>query len=650
MIKATTKTQLWNVFPLAIRLWLFIIIGFTISRAIIATQIESIGLYNGIAGFITAFPIGAIADGLVAILLTTAIVATINLVKQYDLTLRLSHVVVIVFAFAMLFVFVGEIVFWSEFSERFNGIAVYYLMFPREVIGNLEESFNLSYFGPLFLAGALAVWWLGRKTIGDYIHRPTTRHGWAGRIFRIARACGILALTVFVIWLLPERTNDNRELNLLAKNSLVTMAKAALTNDTDYAGSYQTMSGAAALAELRAIVAQDNTTFLATADNGTDILRRVDNGATAGARARKLNIVVVTEESFGSVFVDSLDNRLDVSITPDLDRLAQGGLMFTNIYASGDRTVRGLEATETAFAPIPGISTARRPGADGMQSLPHLLQQFGYETAVLYGGNPVFDNMGKFWKGIGFDNVWGESDIRHDSFSTIWGVSDEDLFTEALRRMDEETANGQPVLLTLMTVSNHRPYKFPKMEAKWNDDMGRIQNTAHYAQWAFVDFVNRARGKSWFDDTIFVFVADHGIKINGAASVPVHAFRIPMLFYAPNHIRPERNDILGAQIDFIPTLMGLLGISYNSPFFGVDLRRVAKGKGRFAIAHNFSIAYGRPGHVVVLQPNGSIEGYSFKPGQPDMQRETPDPSILREAIAQTQEAHRMFYSNAYHWK
>jgi phosphoglycerol transferase MdoB-like AlkP superfamily enzyme len=123
-----------------------------------------------------------------------------------------------------------------------------------------------------------------------------------------------------------------------------------------------------------------------------------------------------------------------------------------------------------------------------------------------------------------------------------------------------------------------------------------------------------------------------------------------MLFYAPNHIRPERNDILGAQIDFIPTLMGLLGISYNSPFFGVDLRRVAKGKGRFAIAHNFSIAYGRPGHVVVLQPNGSIEGYSFKPGQPDMQRETPDPSILREAIAQTQEAHRMFYSNAYHWK
>jgi phosphoglycerol transferase MdoB-like AlkP superfamily enzyme len=216
--------------------------------------------------------------------------------------------------------------------------------------------------------------------------------------------------------------------------------------------------------------------------------------------------------------------------------------------------------------------------------------------------------------------------------------------------MDEETAGGQPVLLTLMTVSNHRPYKFPNMEATWDDGMGRIQNTARYAQWAFVDFVNQARAKQWFNDTVFVFIADHGVKINGAAAVPVHSFRIPMLFYAPAHIKPGRNDTLGAQIDFIPTLMGLLGIDYDSPFFGVDLRRVEKGKGRIAIAHNFSIAYGRPGHLVVLEPNGAVEGYRFTPGQPILAPETPKPSLLNEAIAQTQEAHRMFYSGGYHWK
>ena len=165
-----------------------------------------------------------------------------------------------------------------------------------------------------------------------------------------------------------------------------------------------------------------------------------------------------------------------------------------------------------------------------------------------------------------------------------------------------------------------------------------------------MDFVNRARKKPWFADTVFIFVADHGTKVNGAAAVPVHSFRIPLLFYAPGHIKPGRIETLGAQIDLIPTLMGLLGISYDSPFFGVDLRRVKKGKGRIAIAHNFSIAYGRPGHIVVLEPNRTVKGYRFTPGVPGLRPETPEPAILDEAIAQTQEAHGMFYAGAYHWR
>ena len=96
--------------------------------------------------------------------------------------------------------------------------------------------------------------------------------------------------------------------------------------------------------------------------------------------------------------------------------------------------------------------------------------------------------------------------------------------------------------------------------------------------------------------------------------------------------------------------MGLLNFSYDSPFFGLDLMRVPQGGGRIAIAHNFSIAYGREGHVVVLEPNGETLGYSFTPGSPELEHETPDPVVLKEAIAQTQEAHRMFYSNNYHWK
>ncbi len=632
--------------PIAVRLFLFIIAGFTISRAIIATQIVSVGWRDATAEYAMAFLSGIISDSLVAIMLTVVTLSIAGWTRRWHLTRPIGHGIVVGFLFIMTFTFVAEVFFWNEFSERFNGIAVYYLLFPREVIGNLEESFNLSYYLPVVLTAALVFWWPNRRTLGAFLQRPTEHRGWGGRFVRLGRVFAVLALAVVMLGALPARTSDNREVDLLAKNSLVTMAKAALTNDTDYAGSYPTMPQATALPILRSIVAQDNTTFLETDKNRHGILRRVDNGT----KAKRLNIILVTEETYGSVFVDSLDNTLDVSISPDLDRLAKDGLMFTNIYASGDRTVRGLEATETAFAPIPGIATARRPGADGMYSLPHLLKQFGYGTAVLYGGNLSFDNMGTFWSGIGFDQVWGESDVRHDSFSTIWGVSDEDLFTEALRRMDEETAKNKPVLLTMMTVSNHRPYKFPESVVKWDDSMGRIQNTARYAQWAFADFIKRAREKPWYADTVFIFVGDHGTKVNGAASVPVHSFRIPLLFYAPRHIEPGRIETLGAQLDLIPTLMGLLGFSYDSPFFGVDLRRVEKGGGRIAIAHNFSIAYGRPGHIVVIEPNGKVEGYRFTPGVPETLPETPEPTILREAIAQTQEAHRMFYAGAYHWR
>lgn len=627
----------------AFRVWLIAVIGFTAVRVVIATRITSLSFADAPLDFAGSFAFGLVADGLTAVFLALAAYLIVGWMGRWKTTRVLGHGLLIGLLTAMIFGFVAEVFFWDEFSSRFNGIAVYYIMFPREVVGNLRESFPLEIYLPIIAMVGIGIWVFNRRIFAAALGAGRAR---GSRLLRLARFALAVAVPLLLIRALPTSLADNRELDQLARNGLDTMAAAAMTNDADYDGVYATIPEAEAEPVVRAILAQDNTTFLPAAGKQPITLRHVDNGSSP----KKLNIVMVTEESFGSIFVDSLDNDLGKPISPDLDALAKDGLLFTNIYAQGDRTVRGLEATETAFAPIPGIATTRRPGSQGMDSLPHLLKSFGYTTGVLYGGVATFDNMGDFWSGIGFDHVWDERDIRHDSFSTIWGVSDEDLFTEALRRMDEETATGKPALLTLMTVSNHRPYKFPETHVKWDDGLGKIQNTARYAQWAFVDFVNRARGKPWFDDTVFVFVADHSVKINGAARVPVHSFRIPILFYAPKHIAPGRNDTLGAQIDLFPTLLGLLGFSYDSPFFGIDLLRVPQGGGRIAIAHNFSIAYGRRGHVVVLEPNGKVEGYAFHPGDPRMPPETPDPVILKEAIAQTMTAHRMFYGGRYHWK
>lgn len=621
------------------------LLGFVAVRVVIGAQIETVPFaaqpWTYAGGFVVGF-LNDIAVTTVLVMVLRGPFALASRLGRWRAARGAGHLFFMAAAGAIAFGWVAEVFFWNEFSSRFNGIAVFYLIFPREVIGNLEESFHVSYYLPVFAAAAAGFWWLVRARVAETV---AFRDGKGTRLKRLGVSVGLAALAVLALSLEGRNIVKDRELNQFSKNGLQTMAEAALTNDEDYDGVYPGMPRGKARDVVRAMVAQDNTTFI-DAPGTPPTWRRVANGPLE----KRLNIVMVTEESFGSMFVDSLDNDTGAKLTPDLDRLAAGGMMFTNIYAQGDRTVRGLEATETGFAPIPGIATARRPGADGMMSLPHLLREKGYETGVLYGGINTFDNMGDFWAGIDFEHVWDQRDIRHESFSTIWGVSDEDLFTEALLRMDEMTAAGKPALLTMMTVSNHRPYTFPQTHVKWDDTVGKIQNTVRYAQWAFADFVERARAKPWFKDTVFVFVADHNVKVNGAARVPVHSFRIPMMFYSPAHIPPRRVPTLGAQIDLIPTLLGVLGFSYDSPFFGIDLLRVPEGGGRIAMAHNFSVAYGRPGHVVVLEPGAAAEGYRFTPGKAEMIPETPDPETLRMAIAQTQEAHRVFYSRLYHWR
>ena len=410
----------------AFRVWIVAVLGFTAVRVVIAVRIVSVTFADAPLEFAKSFAFGLLADGLTAIFLALVAYLMVGWTRRWKGTRVLGHLLLIGLLTAMIFGFVAEVFFWDEFSSRFNGIAVYYIMFPREVIGNLRESFPLEIYLPIIAVAGLAVWAINRRVFAAALNAgPLVGSRW----LRLSRFAVAVMVPLGLIAAFPPSLAKNRELDQLARNGLDTMVAATLTNDADYDGVYPTIPEAEAIPTLRAIIAQDNTTFLPVTGKQPVTLRHVDNGASP----KKLNIIMVTEESFGSIFVDSLDNDLGKPISPDLDKLAKDGLLFTNIYAQGDRTVRGLEATETAFAPIPGISTARRPGSLGMDSLPHLLKSFGYTSGALYGGVATFDNMGDFWSGIGFDHVWDERDIRHDSFSTIWGVSDEDLFTETLR-------------------------------------------------------------------------------------------------------------------------------------------------------------------------------------------------------------------------
>ncbi|MBL8698073.1 MAG: sulfatase-like hydrolase/transferase [Alphaproteobacteria bacterium] len=552
-----------------------------------------------------------------------------------------AHMVFFVMLGVLVFAELGEMFFWNEFDSRYNSIAVNYLIFPREVIGNIRESFNLAILLPLvaLLAGSLYAG-LRRPLVAALAAAP----GRAIRIRLCAAAMAALGLGATTAWVVPLDPFLDRTVNEVARNGLHSLLHAGLTNDEKFDGLYPTLPDAEANRLARRLVAQDNTRFLQP-DDRLGLVRRVDNGAAA----RRLNVVLVIEESFGSVYVDGLDNNGPESISPRLTALARDGLLFTNVYATGNRTVRGLEALLTSFPPIPGISTTRRAGSEGMDSLPFLLKRFGYQTAFLYGGRAAFDNMGHYWSTIGFDRVLEQRDIAEVGFKTIWGAADEFLFGEALRRLDSMTATGTPVFLSLLTVSNHRPYVYPAGRIAKDPAQKRKENSASYADWAFGDFIERARGHAWFKDTVFVFIGDHGPRVYGAAQVPVPSYRVPLLFYAPAHVAPERNDALGSSMDMAPTLLGLLGLSYDSPFFGVDLRRVPPGGGRVAMEHNFSIALGDGRNVAMLLPGRQQRGWSMRPGPQELvPQPEPDRALVDQAIGLYQTAHRLFYSRHYH--
>ena len=553
-----------------------------------------------------------------------------------------AHALLIVMLLILVFTAFAEIFFWNEFDSRFNSIAVNYVIFPREVIGNVRESFNLGVFLPIVGVLVGLFYLLLRRRYDRALRMAPVSRGQRWRMVGLAGTGFVTGIAILT--LLPLDLFGDRAINEISKNGFYSLMHAGLTNDAEFDGLYPTIPDEEASRLARRLVAQDNTRFIQP-DGDLSLMRHVDNGA----QPKRLNVVLVLEESFGSLYMNGLDNPGPESISPQLTALAKDGLLFTNIYATGNRTVRGLEALLTSFPPIPGISTTRRAGSEGMNSLPFLLKRAGYKTAFLYGGRAAFDNMGHYWSTIGFDRVLQQSDIREIGFSTIWGAADEYLFTEAIKRLDEMTTDKAPVFLSLLTVSNHRPYTYPAGRIDKNPKQKRKENSATYADWAFGDFIERARKRPWFADTVFIFIGDHGPRVYGAAQVPVPSYRVPLLFYSPANIPARRDPTLGSSLDVTPTLLGLLGLSYDSPFFGVDLRRVPPGGGRVAMEHNFSVALGDGKNVAMLLPGRQLRGWSMTPGpnaltpQPDV-----DAELLRQTIALYQTAHRLFYARQYH--
>jgi len=518
--------------------------------------------------------------------------------------------------FLLVFVGAAEFTFWNEFASRFNFIAVDYLIYTSEVIGNIRESYNL----PLLLGGvtavALAVWIVTMRALEPTWLAPasTARVRWLAALVLLAAP----PLSVAVLDARYKEFSADAQANELAGNGYFDFWHAFWANEIDYDRFYKTLPAQRALATL--------ANELGGPRLKVELSQRPYESVVKNDGPPKLmNVVLVSVESYSAEFMAAFGNKQ--GLTPRTDQLAREGLLFTQVYATGTRTVRGLEALTLSVPPTPGHSIVKRPNNDRLFTVGEVFKDAGYEPLYLYGGYGYFDNMNAFFSGNGYtviDRTALKSTDIH--FENIWGVADEDLFSLALRELDQRHAAGKKFFAHVMTTTNHRPFTYPAGRIDIPPKTGR-DGGVKYTDWAIGDFIERAKTKPWFTNTLFVIVADHTHKGRGKQELPPDNYHIPLIFYAPGHVKPGRIDTLASQIDVAPTLLGVLNFSYRSKFFGHDILREGQRHPRALMANYQTVGYYEQGRIVELKPNGRTRVVDAATG-----KLAPDDALSRELI------------------
>jgi phosphoglycerol transferase MdoB-like AlkP superfamily enzyme len=545
-----------------------------------------------------------------------------------------------VILFALLFGAAAEWTFWDEFGVRFNFIAVDYLVYTTEVMGNIRESYPMPLIiGGLFTGAALFGWLLWRSRLPQGWLEATVepwRRRYRNGALWFAGAL-VLGVVLNADWLPSFKNNFNRE---IAKNGLWSLFAAFRNNVLDYDEFYPTKPLDQVFAHLREELSEDGAVMLRPADY--DTLRYVRN---TGPELRP-NVIQITVESLSADFL-SIFNRAS-NLTPNLAEIAGKSLVFDNFYATGTRTDRGMEALSLALPPTPGRSMVKRPRNENLFTLGSVFRAKGYETAFIYGGFGYFDNMNYYFGHNGYRVIDRTGVPASDiTFANVWGVCDEDLFRWTLREADASAAAGKPFHYFVMTTSNHRPYTFPEGRIDLPSKVSGRAGAVKYTDFAIGKFLRDAADKPWFKNTVFVIVADHCASSAGKTELPVQNYHIPLIIYAPGgHVAPGHVKTLTSQMDYAPTLLGLLNWSYPSRFFGHDVRKIDPKDAHALIGNYQKLGHLEGGDFVILRPRGEST-YKYELGSSTMTPEAASATRSLEAISFYQGASYLYEHNLY---
>lgn len=535
---------------------------------------------------------------------------------------------------ALLFITFMELAtpqFISQYDVRPNRLFIEYLAYPAEVFGTLWHGYRTAFITTLVLTVVIG--------IGIYrAIKATSPHAvpWPAR-----RVLLTWPLLVFVVFVQIRSTTGHRPanpalfaltgdamVNSLIINSAWSVLDAinSMSKEANSSGIYGNFPPEKVIAEVKAAPWLRDYRF-----ESIDV-PTLHFQEAAIRRDRPLNLVIVLEESLGATFVESLGG---LAVTPELEKLKEEGWWFEQLYATGTRSVRGIEAVISGYAPTPARSVVKLSLAQqNFYTLALGLRKQGYHTEFVYGGEAHFDNMRSFFTGNGFRNVVDRRDMQ-PRFEGSWGASDEDLFDKSLERLRLLHEQGKPFFSLIFTSSNHEPFEFPDGKIALHDPTKQtVNNAVKYADFALGNFIRAAKQQAYWKDTVFLIVADHDNRVYGNSLVPVKKFHIPGLILGAD-IAPRKITTMASQIDLGPTLLSLLGVSSEHPMIGRDLVRDSNSPGRAMLQFDNYFAWLEEGSATILRPEQAplAARYDTISGELAIGAETPSQAQVERAMA-----------------
>ncbi|MBP6758475.1 MAG: sulfatase-like hydrolase/transferase [Flavobacterium sp.] len=550
------------------------------------------------------------------------------------------------FLFLILFVELATPDFVKQYDTRPNKIFLDYLIYPREVFGMLLKSYLVSIIVTFLILGFVVFFAL--KKGKTYFH--TTQSDYKTKLL-------VFPLVAFLLFfgarssLTSKRPinasnavfSTDQLTNCLGLNSFYTVAFAAYSiKNEGNTKMYGKMDETEAYNRVKKYMDVPEADFT---DKSIPFLhtQKADT-----VKQKPYNLVIFLQESLGAEYVGILGGK---PLTPNFDALSKEGMLFTNLYCTGTRSVRGIEAVVTGFLPSPSESVVKLANSQqGFFTLAEALKNKGYETSFIYGGMSNFDNMASFFNGNGFQDIVDQEDFESDgnkyAFKGTWGYSDEDLAVKANGYF--KAKGNKPFFSLMFSTSNHEPFEYPTGRIQpFDKKAATVNNAMKYADFSIGKFFALAKKEAYFKNTIFIVIADHNTRTYGKNLVPINKFHIPAFIMGPNVPKGKVYSKLSSQIDIPPTLLSYLGTSFETPMPGRNLKVLPESvKGRSIMQFNDINAFRVENQVVIMQPN--LKPLQFKIINDTTFIPVPlDKELAKDALAHVISAGNLYQQNNY---